>query len=366
MVLELVEEFLRRGCRVGMLANEIDGELRAAAIGNGIECFENADETCLFNYDIVYAQHHVLPLLISNGSLNTDDQHHFPVLVHNHLSPFEPYEVPGPFVEQALSDITFANSPETAEALGRCGDSHSNAEVFPNPAPREFNQVQSSPGNQLRRILVVSNHLPKELDQALTLVEKAGLSITRIGRKFRPERVTPDMLASHDAVVTIGKTVQYAIRASRPVYVYDKFGGPGWISDEISFRQAASHNFSGCDTPGQRDPMVLQAEITSGYSAARQYWSGLDDEWTKPYVLEHWVDSLIDRSSTLLKDEKRTKTRFETLRSQEFQQQLRQEGTLAALIRSEYLKRRKLEKSRKGRSAKRLFRKSKLWGLGHR
>jgi hypothetical protein len=59
-----------------------------------------------------------------------------------------------------------------------------------------------------------------------------------------PTRVDADLLDKFDAVMTIGKTVQYGLCAGKPVYCYDYFGGPGWLNED-NLQAARFHNFSG-------------------------------------------------------------------------------------------------------------------------
>lgn len=50
-----------------------------------------------------------------------------------------------------------------------------------------------------------------------------------------------------DAVLTIGKTVQYSLSMGIPCYIYDHFGGEGWLTPE-TFDREAFYNFSGRST----------------------------------------------------------------------------------------------------------------------
>ncbi|WP_416914340.1 hypothetical protein [Seohaeicola sp.] len=71
-------------------------------------------------------------------------------------------------------------------------------------------------------------------------------------------------------VLTIGKSVQYAMAARRPVYVYDRFGGPGWITSE-NFKNAEKFNFSGrCVGQEKRAEEIaseILARIDQGFDA---------------------------------------------------------------------------------------------------
>jgi hypothetical protein len=68
--------------------------------------------------------------------------------------------------------------------------------------------------------------------------------------------------------VTIGKTVQYALVAGVPVYCYDTFGGPGWLSPE-NVEAAAANHFSGAGS-AKRDAATIAAELVEGWDRARR------------------------------------------------------------------------------------------------
>lgn len=65
-----------------------------------------------------------------------------------------------------------------------------------------------------------------------------------IGEQGVVREVTPDLISQYDCVFTIGKTVQYCMISSTPVYVYDRFGGFGYLDAE-NFEKCAYANFSG-------------------------------------------------------------------------------------------------------------------------
>ena len=56
--------------------------------------------------------------------------------------------------------------------------------------------------------------------------------------------VNAELLKKYDVVITIGRTVQMGLVMGIPVYCYDHFGGPGYITTEnIDFNEF--YNFSG-------------------------------------------------------------------------------------------------------------------------
>lgn len=157
------------------------------------------------------------------------------------LSPFEPLEALSGL--EGEFDAVIANSEETASAISS-SVAKERLHTFVNSAPAEYFAISPLPDRPLGRVLVVSNHVPGELRQALEELRRRGIHVREIGRDGEVKLLEPDDIANVDAVITIGKTVQYALAAGRPVFCYDRFGGPGWLTlDNLS--HSARLNFSG-------------------------------------------------------------------------------------------------------------------------
>jgi hypothetical protein len=118
--------------------------------------------------------------------------------------------------------------------------------VFHNAAPREFwrhDEPAASPAD-LRSVTLISNHAPPELAGALAQLKRRGIRTRHIGMQHEARLVRPEDIAETDAIVTVGKSALYAIAQNKPVYMYDHFGGEGWLT-RANFGVSLAHNFSG-------------------------------------------------------------------------------------------------------------------------
>jgi hypothetical protein len=93
-------------------------------------------------------------------------------------------------------------------------------------------------------------------------------------------------------VVTIGKTVQYGLACGVPVYVYDKFGGPGYL-DRTNFAAAKRCNFSGRCCRRKLEPAQIGAEIVEAYNDARAFVDGLSADDLDCFRLERQMDEIL-------------------------------------------------------------------------
>lgn len=335
VAIEMGEELLDRGIGVDIFATLGERAFLRGVFGDRAGIIERAEAVDLARYDLVYAQHHVFPLIL-NAALARGPIDAGPVLVWNHLSPFEPLEAPGPFVERALADVILANSDETRAMLAALGPPFDAARLWPNPAPRAFASPPAAPAAQT--YLAVSNHRTPELAEALSLLARQGTGVRRIGQGHSSERVTPAHLAAA-GVITIGKTVQYALRAGRAVYCYGPHGGPGWLSSH-NFAAARAANFSGRSHPEKKTAARIAEELVAGLPAAARFAGALDPA-AHDFCLEAVVDGLLEKAGSRLSDPAWQARRRDLLASPQTRQAVALEANLCAAIRKFYLNFRK-------------------------
>jgi hypothetical protein len=232
-------------------------------INAGIEVFSVLDTLKLNTeaIDIIWARH--VPVLNVALFENTLKSAH---VVYESLSPYEPLEAPPHFINDL--SLCLANSEETKETLLSLGVQAENIQVNVNSVTDNFWQhPKTAHSEQLKKLVIISNHVPEELFAATQLLEQAGIEVSIVGMHTEPKLVTPQMLEGFDAIVSIGRSVQYGLSMKIPVYCYDRFGGPGWISPD-NVAQALFYNFSGRCCHRQLSPQGLADELIQGYTQA--------------------------------------------------------------------------------------------------
>ncbi|WP_144719887.1 glycosyltransferase [Agrococcus jejuensis] len=295
VALELAEHLLSRGWRVDVYTNELgspmvdeltglphDGRLRLVEASPA----ERFDES----YDLVWSQHGVLPPTFVE---RLEEGVPSPIVWH-HLSTFMDVEMP--ILADVESRVTALSTGFCAKALDTLegfGLDRARTALYDNPAPDAFaDHVREASQAGLSRVLVVSNHPPEEVRAAVEQLEARGIEVGRLGVHDRPVRVTPDVLAPYDAIVTIGKTVQFALSMGIPAYVYDHFGGVGWLDDEV-LEAEADWAFSGRTTGRRIDADALVAELVDGFDAARAFAEQHRTRHAERWRLSTRVDALL-------------------------------------------------------------------------
>lgn len=283
---ELAEFFLNQGAKVVICT------FAQGAVANEIR--ELSERLWILDYDseeledllqksppvLAWIHHSVIPRYILERVSSIP-------IVFNHMSASVPIEYSLNYLlELKMSTLSVYNAPKILDShlATRCLDGYepNRFQIFQNPAPAAYS-INTHAGKSIEpRILVVTNHAPEELVAALDELALTA-EITRIGTEsqsnFVSQRVTPELIAQHDVVISIGKTVQYALAAGTPVYCYDYFGGPGWITPENA-EEASYDNFSGRGfakkTVGQLvDEIgsgIVSSETFSRATALREDW----------------------------------------------------------------------------------------------
>jgi hypothetical protein len=212
------------------------------------------------------------------------------------MSPYEALETP--FLrdlESSLASVVLANSYETADTLKKLLKDKK-IRVLGNPAPRNFfDKRVIEPKTKLKNILVVSNHVPKELPGALNtlLTQKVVGRVDYLGVDSKHRLLTPDMLRGYDLVITIGKTVQYALAAGIPVYVYDRFGGPGFLTNE-NFSTTFWYNFSGRGFENARKSShQIYVDIKKNYVTRAAEFYDLQHKYADLFSLDKNMSSIL-------------------------------------------------------------------------
>lgn len=288
VALEFATYFQRAGHAIDVYANwagQPMADIFQTRLGRPI--ITNPEAVRPLSYDFAYIQHQVAGLFAYEegpGDLPAT------AIAFGRLSRRSFMESGGWAHDNALGDVTVANSELTAQRLGETGIRHP-VWVSYNPAPGAFHAAIRPLPDRPRRILVVSNHDDRDLLAAVALL-RGTTDVLHIGRTGDEQRlVSPVDIGTADVVVSIGKSIQYALASHTPAYVYDRFGGPGYL-DAGNFEAAALANFSGrcCET--RRTPAELVADIMDDYGRGRAFAQDAGRDLGR-YRLEPFLDRLL-------------------------------------------------------------------------
>lgn len=287
-ILELSKEFWRRGWEVDVASFVVGLPIVHEFEKIPVKVYDALNEELLEKkYDLIWAQHSpCIEYIVLNKKITA------PKIVFSSLSFFEPLEAP-PFFSNKLT-FTFANSNENALHIKSYGIS--NIKVFPNFIPEEFINTKLSRklNDKLERIAIVSNHVPSELIELKRDLSNESISVDIYGFGHRFEKITPEILEKYDVVITIGKTVQYSLGLGIPVFIYDHFGGPGWLT-LANFDKCLWHNFSGRSKTKKYDSGQLKTMIMDGYEEVCKSQYRLSQKAIKLFSLRRNLDEILEQ-----------------------------------------------------------------------
>ena len=287
---ELARHFRALGADVTLYAWCADSPMRDILEREGFRIVlrgqEEAGMLHIRDFDLVWVQHEVIPeRMIEELGDPVGDGCRF---VFSHMSPFLELYMEFPYIrglERDIASMSVFNSQETRDAQLPFLPGDDRTMVSPNSAPSEYAALTHDGADSPRRILIVSNHAPGEVAEAAALLAGEGRQVDYLrevaGEENGARITSAALLSGYDCVVTIGKTVQYCLTAGIPVYVYDHFGGPGYL-DDANWRTSDRHNFSGRMRPYSKylseartqalpdrlDPETLARDIVERYAQA--------------------------------------------------------------------------------------------------
>lgn len=290
IALETARHFAATGCEITVFTNLAGRPMKEAIEAvTGTPILTDPAQIRPFSFDMAYVQHQPLGLFDYRASA---DDRTTTRIVTGRLSRRAYLESGGWLHDRILVDHVLANSELTAEHLASVGHDCPTT-VFHNAAPAEYIAPFRARSATPRRILVVTNHRDPALIEAIEILRQRA-TVDHVG--FRGDRialVTPETIAGADLVVSIGKTIPYALAGRVPVYVYDHFGGPGYL-DAGNIETAARFSFSGRCCERRLSGAEIAAEIIDGYAKGVAFARDTPQAWLQRFHLPRYLDLLLE------------------------------------------------------------------------
>jgi hypothetical protein len=105
-----------------------------------------------------------------------------------------------------------------------------------------------------RRALILSNYLKGDRRDALTGPwQAAGVECVQVGAPTQAELDVVPAIAEADIVVAKARAALEGMSCARAVYVFDEFGGDGWVTPD-NYARLEADNFAGQVSPIPCDP----------------------------------------------------------------------------------------------------------------
>lgn len=239
-----------------------------------------AEQLSSQQYDLLWGHH--WPLI---SYIIFHEKAVFQKLIHHCLGALEPLESAVPFHNEI--PIYFSISEVVKQILIDVdGVDEKKIQVFTNSAEEiYFEKYKTIVPNKLRKIGIISNHVPEELAELKEFFEPLGIEVFYIGMYNNYMLVDVDLIMNYDLIITIGRTVQQCFACGVPVYCYDIYGGPGYI-DKNNIDIAEKFNFSGRGFANKMTCTQIAEDILKNYPNALDNISFLHDIALERYRFE--------------------------------------------------------------------------------
>ena len=243
-------------------------------------------------YDIIWVCQQVIPIsIIRQINLRTTTK-----FIFLHMSSLIGIPVEAPIIyklEEKIASKILVISEETLEDnLGRFMDKKdSRIGYYRNPVPVEFRYINKD-HSRLKKIAVITNHPAKEIIELSGKFENRGIEVEYIGSWNNNYRlVDSNVLKEFDLIIGIGKNVQYCLVSGIPVYVYDYFGGPGFLNSK-NYNRARHYNFSGRGFDRKTSDEIIE-DIINGYDKYIKFYNKNSHKYVEEYSIDKVVSKII-------------------------------------------------------------------------
>lgn len=201
------------------LINEIDKRIRIITLANKDDFYDK--------YDVLWAHHYpIVDYLLFSTNIKFDYVHYVC------LSSFEMLEQIPMYYEKF--NLTSVMSYNTRMKLANENPLYKEEKIniFSNYAKKNFFSYKAKNYKNLKKIAIVSNHVPSELVEVSEMLRKDGIVVDIYGIGYTYVKVDSNVLSNYDLIISIGRTCFFSLAMGIPTYIYDRFGGVGYVTKD--------------------------------------------------------------------------------------------------------------------------------------
>lgn len=243
------------------------------------------------DYDYIWVGGNTVPISIIK-QINSAKK--LPKFIFIHMSALIAFPLDAPLMPEFQSKIasrTLTISDKTTQDViyRILGDDVSVGEWL-NPVPAEFRDLGGRSQTLEKVAVISSSHPSEEVMELGNLLARQGVEVDYVGRFIDNQKVVDaSFYDKYDLIVGIGKNAKYSLVSGVPIYIYGRFGGGGYISED-NIQTNKEQNFSGRGF-ARKTADVICNEIVDGYSEALKFHK----KKRKYFAEELSIDSVAQR-----------------------------------------------------------------------
>lgn len=312
---ELAEQLIEFGMKPSFFSYDIDGPLRqfiekkfdTTIFSDQINKLSESDDLdelgvtrfAIEAFDYIWVGGNTIPISILKQIPSATK---LPRFIFVHMSALTAFPLDAPlmpeFESSIASKILSISKKATAGNILRILDASTAIEYWPNPVPKAFSRLKKRSGTLEKIAVISSSHPGDEVVAIKDILQAKNIKVDLIG-SFNNNVKTVDaaFYDEYDLVLGIGKNAKYSLVSGVPIYIYGRFGGGGYITEEnIELNDA--ENFSGRGF-GKKDTKTIAKEIVEGYRAALQF----HEEHRETFIRELSIDNAASELFTELESQ---------------------------------------------------------------
>ena len=291
VTLELASFLQEQGARVRVYTNVFEDPIKQYFSREGIrvDVANKMPRYHLSDFDFVWINSQTFPVSLLKELGDADKVKLAPSFIFMHMSAHSFCADEMPYIynfEESLSSLSLFVSEEAFDTNKAFFEKlPENTDYYRNPAPLSYGQISKKRRDGLKKVLVVANFPCSELREIKDILEKKNISIDYLGFcGDRYELINERILSNYDAVISIGKTVQYCLVSGTPIYIYGQYGGPGWLNVK-NYAKAKKNNFSGRGFRDKTSEEIVD-DLIRGYLKAKRFYNEKQDVFTNEYLID--------------------------------------------------------------------------------
>ena len=194
-----------------------------------------------------------------------------------------------------------AVSTRVINEMTKFGYNMEDAYYMPNYATKEYFDIDYQKSKDLKKIAIVSNHVPQELeDFKAYALENTDMQIDIYGMHHTYKLITPELLKEYDVIISVGKTIFYSIAMGIPSYTYDEVCTEGYITLE-NYQKNFSNNFAYNLEYNKKTGKEIYVEIVTNYHKVLGETEKLKENARRDFFFDDLMDHLLNE--IMIKDE---------------------------------------------------------------
>ncbi len=303
IALELASFLKQQGAEVRIYTNVFEDPIKQVFLRADIpvDVAGNMPEYHLSDFDFVWINSQTFPLSLLKELGDANKIKTAPKFIFMHMSAHSFCADEMPYIyhfEESLSSLSLFVSEEAFRENKKFFEKRPRKiDYYRNPAPSSYSQTTPKRHSRLKNVLVVANHPCPELKEIKDILKDRNISVDYLGfHGDKYELINEKTLSSYDAVITIGKTVQYCLVSGTPVYIYGQYGGPGWLTAD-NFAKAQKYNFSGRGFSSQ-SPAEIVDYLVRNYSKAKKFHRKELNRFREEFLIDNVASKVFAKAAT--------------------------------------------------------------------